>query len=291
MNARAHPSSLATRWLREPVLHFLLIGGALFALYGALNPQPSQRGQANRIEISDEDLRQLRTAWAAQWQRPPTPEELGSLVVAKVREEILYREALALGLDRGDTIVRRRLAQKMEFLADDLSGARDPDAAELKAWFARNGERFAQPGRVSFRHVYFSPDRQGTPARAAAVTTLEQRASALDGPAASVGGDRFMFEDRYADRSPEEVAAVFGSGFAQSLFQLKPGTWQGPFESGLGWHLVKLESITPGRIPAFDEVESEVKALWLSEQRVEARKRVFEVMRARYDVVLPGGAS
>lgn len=276
------------RWLREPLLHFLLVGFGVFALYGALNPQAGVPVRPNRIQLTEDDLSQIVLVWTAQWRRPPTSAEMHSLIEAKVREEILAREALALGLDQGDTIVRRRLAQKMEFLAEDISGVRDPGAAELKAWFEGRPERFALPGRVSFRHLYFSPDLRGLDTRAAAAAALAQLEGApADGPIVSTAGDRFMLQDYYADREPEQVASVFGTGFAEALFRLKPGAWQGPVESGLGWHLVFVESIAPGHVPAFEEIEADVKSEWLREQRAESKRKSFEAMRARYEVRLP----
>jgi hypothetical protein len=283
----AQPSRVR-RWLSEPLLHFLVIGGALFAVYGALNPTPAVSSQANQIRLTRDDLRQMAMVWAASWQRPPTPEEMHSLIENKVRDEILYRESLALGLDQNDTIVRRRLAQKMEFLAEDTSAIRDPAAEELKAWFEENRARFALPGRMSFRHVYFSPDQRGPGARDAAVEALRKLAGKpADSPVVAGIGDRFMFQDYYADRVPEQVASVFGAAFAQSLSGLAPGGWLGPVESGLGWHLVFVDSITPGRVPLFDEIEPEVKAEWFNAQRAEAKRNVFAAMRARYEVVLP----
>jgi hypothetical protein len=125
--------SRPTRWLREPLLHFLLIGLALFAIYRALNPAAVEQENRRRIELTDDDLRQLELGWTMQWRRPPTPEEMRRLVESKIREEILYREALALGLDQGDTIVKRRMVQKMEFLAEDVSALREPNREELEA--------------------------------------------------------------------------------------------------------------------------------------------------------------
>jgi len=288
VSADAPAPSRVKRWLREPLLHFLLIGFGLFAVYSALNPQLGDRYPSNRIVLTEDDLRQMAVAWAAQWRRPPTPGEIRVLIDRKVREEVLYREALALGLDQGDTIVKRRLAQKMEFLAEDVSGVRDPGTVELTAWFEQNRGRFALPGRVSFRHLYFSVDSRGERARDAAAGALEKlTGKSADAPAAANVGDRFMYQDYYGDRVPEQVANVFGSTFAQSLFQLKPGAWQGPVESGLGWHLVFVDSITPGRVPAFEEIEPDVKAGWINEQRAEAKRKTFDAMRARYEVVLP----
>ena len=276
------------QWLREPLLHFLLIGFALCIVSGAFNPQTSQRYQADRIELTEDDLRQVIVAWTAQWQRPPTPEQMRDLLENKIHEEILYREALALGLDKGDTIVKRRLAQKMDFLSEDVSGLREPPVADLKAWYAKNSERFVLPGRISFRHIYFSVDQRGQRARDVAVQTLQKlNGAAADSPLAARAGDPFMFQDYYADRSPEQIANIFGSKFAQALFQLKSGAWSGPVESGLGWHLLFIESVTPLRVPAFEEVEEDVKAQWIADQREAAKRKAFEAMRARYEIILP----
>ena len=276
------------RCLREPLVHFLLIGLGMFVIYGVLNPGPGQGGSLSRIVLTEDDLRQLQIAFTAQWRRSPTPEELAELVNSKVREEILYREALALGLDKEDTIVKRRMAQKMDFLAEDLSDLREPTTEELRAWFEKNSQRFALPSRTTFRHLYFSPDRRGEHTRADAVSALNELAGKPeDSPAAVALADPFMFQDYYGDRTPEQLAKEFGPNFAQSLFQIKPGSWQGPIESGYGWHLVWVGSITPSRMPQFEEVEQDVKSKWIEEQRTETKSKMFETMRERYEVVLP----
>ena len=247
-------NSWAKRALGEPLLQFIVAGALLFACYRLLHPELSSTAEVNRIEVTTDDLRQLEVLWTARWHRPPTPEELHGLVESRVREEILYREALALGLERGDTVVKRRLAQKMEFLADDGSALRDPTVDELRAWYARNSDRFAEPGRRSFRHVYFSTDRRSDQARGDAMRALVKLADKpADTPVVGTIGDPFMFQDHYGDRSPEQIASIFGSAFAVAVDQVRPGSWQGPIESGLGWHLVFVTSATPGRVPSYDE--------------------------------------
>ena len=279
---------MIARWLREPLLHFLLVGALLFVAWKAVSPDSYARGPANRIVLTDDDLKQLATTWIMAGRAPPSPEQMQRLVDDKVREEVLYREALALGLDKDDTIVKRQLARKMEFLAEDVSKARDPKPEELRVWFAKNADRFAFPPRASFQHLYFSPDRRGAQARDDAARALAK----LDGKPADSAivaalADPFMFQDHYGDRSPEQLANVFGPQFAQALFQLKQGSWQGPIESGYGWHLVWIDSMMPGRVPAFEEVEPDVKSEWIAEQTAEAKRKAFEAMRARYEVVLP----
>jgi peptidyl-prolyl cis-trans isomerase C len=284
-DAASRPSAMK-RWLHEPLVHFLAIGLVLFAVFRVINPE--KQDSSNRIEMTEADLRQMTIAWMAQWRRPPTPEEMRGLVDAKIREEILYREALALGLEKGDTIVMRRLAQKMEFLAEDVSTVREPPADELKQWFEKNRERFAVAPRMSFRHLYFSFDQRHEGAREDA----EQALATLAGKSAEASeviklGDPFMFQDYYGDRLPEQVGSVFGMKFAETLFELKPGAWQGPIESGFGWHLIWIDSTTPGRVPAYEEVEGMVKSEWTTEERAESKRKTYETMRARYQIVTP----
>ena len=288
-SAEPVPSRL-WRWLREPLLHVLLIGAALFAVYCALDPAAGVRQDANRIDITADDLAQLQIAWMAQWQRPPTADEMRNLLDGKIREEILAREATAMGLEKDDTIVKRRMAQKMEFVMDDVAALRVPSDDELRRWFGQNPQRFALPALVTFRHLYFSPDRRGAHARDDAADALRALAGRPEDAAAPKDlADPFMFEDFYAERSPNQVAGMFGTGFAQALLGLKPGQWQGPIESGLGWHLVWVESTIPGRVPPFEEIEAAVRSAWLDEQRTAAKRKMFESMKARYRIALPQG--
>jgi len=276
------------RWLREPLLQFLLIGLALFAVYDVRNRDAGRRDRSDRIELTADDVRQVGFAWVAQGRPAPSPEEMRALVDARVREEILYREALALGLDKDDAIVRRRMAQKMEFLFEDVAKLREPSPGELRTWFEKIAERFTQPGRVTFKHLYFSPDRRGGRTRDDAVHALAAIAGKpMDAPEATALGDPFMFQDWYADRAPDDVAKAFGPGFARAVFATTPGAWAGPVESGYGWHLVWVDSATPARVQAFEEVETDVKAAWTEDQRAEIREKAFQAMRARYEIVLP----
>jgi hypothetical protein len=276
------------RLLREPLTQFLLMGLLLFVVYDIRQRYAGPGERTDRIELTDDDLRQIALAWVAQGRPAPSPEEMRSLVDARVREEILYREALALGLDENDTIVRRRLAQKMEFLFEDVARLRDPSADELRRWFERHADRFALPARVTFRLLYFSPDRRGPRAHEDAALALERLAGkAIDAPETAALGDPFMFQDYYGDRTPDDVARTFGPGFARAVFDVAPGRWVGPVESGYGWHLLWVDSVTPGRVPTFEEVEPDVRTAWIEEQRAGIREEAFAAMRARYEVALP----
>jgi peptidyl-prolyl cis-trans isomerase C len=276
------------RLLREPLLWFLLAGAALFGFYRLLHPEMFTRDASNRIVITQDDLRQMSVTWLAQGRPPPTLAQWRSLIETKVREEVMFREAVALGLDRDDTIVKRRMVQKMDFLAQDVAAAREPTPAEVKAWFEDHKGRFAQPPRVSFRHVYFSFDKRNVRAGDDATRALQQLGGAtVNAPALKSLGDAFMFQDDYAERTPDQMAKDFGPAFARSLFQLQPGAWQGPVESGYGWHVVFVRALLPERVPEFDEVAAEVKSDWIAEQGEIAKRRAYEAMRARYEVVLP----
>jgi hypothetical protein len=276
------------RWLREPLLHFLLLGAMLFVIYGLINERAGAMQPTQEIALTPSDVRQLDSLFQAQWRRPPTPEEFGIMVENRIQEEVLYREAMALDLARDDTVVKRRMAQKMQFLAEDMAAAREPTMAQLKAWFDQHRDEFALPGRVSFRLLYFSPDLRGQRAQADAAKALA-RLSAESGNsrlAASLA-DPFMLQDAYSDRTPEQLAREFGSPFASAIFKLKPGSWQGPVESGFGWHLVWVDSVIPGRTPAFEEAEADVKTAWLAEQKAQAWRATYGAMRAKYTVRLP----
>jgi hypothetical protein len=276
------------RVLREPLLQFLVLGAILFAGYQFALPHAATGPSSTQIRLSLDDLAQLVTLFQSQWNRPPTPDELQRLVEERIREEVLYREALAMGLDKDDTIVKRRMAQKMQFLAEDVAAAHEPTAEELRIWYQKNSDKFALPSRVSFRHLYFAPDRRGPRARDDAASALAKLAGLPeDAPAATSLGDPFMFQGYYGDRTSEQVAKEFGPPFAQVVANLTPGSWQGPIESGYGWHLVFVDSVVPGRIPELDEIEPDVKTAWLSDQRERAWHQAFAKMRAKYTVLLP----
>ena len=276
------------RLLSEPLLHFLIVGAVLFGVYHLTNNDPQAAVDTQTIELTQNDVRQLAVTWLAQGQPQLTPDELRALVDQKVTEEILFREAVALGLDRDDEIIKRRLAQKMDFLVADLATMNEPSDAELREWFSKNADRFVLPAHMNFRHLYFSPDKRGDGARDAAAAALVVLAGKPeDAPEVASVADPFMFQNYYGDSTPEQMAKAFGPDFAATLFKTARGSWQGPVLSGYGWHLVWIDSIEPGRVPAFDEVEPDVKAAWTDDRYREVKRASLEEMRSRYAVVLP----
>jgi peptidyl-prolyl cis-trans isomerase C len=280
---------LLKRWSREPLLHFLLIGLAVFAVYAYMHRGRGGVESSRQIVLSLDDLQQMDTYFVSQWRRQPAPAEFQAMVEDKVREEVLYREGLAMGLDKDDTIVKRRMAQKVQFLSEDVAAAHEPSTAELKSWFEKNSSKFALPSRYTFRHLYFSPDKRGKSAQDSAAKALTKIAGQPEDSKLAVSlADSFMFQDYYGDRTPEQLAKEFGPQFAIALEKVKPGSWQGPLESGYGWHLVFVETVIPGRIPALEEIEPDVKTAWLGEQKATAWQKAYAAMRANYAVLLPG---
>jgi parvulin-like peptidyl-prolyl isomerase len=276
------------RLLREPLIHFLLLGAVLFGIYSLTQAGRTPPASSTQIRLTLDELAQLALLFQSQWRREPTPEELAQLIENKVQNEILYREALAMGLAKDDEIVKRRMAQKMQFLAEDVGAAREPAAHELKGYFEQNHATFAQPNRVSFRHLYFSPDRRGERARDDAAQALAKLAGQpQDAKLAATLADPFMFQDYYRDRAPEFLGREFGPQFALAVAKLAPGSWQGPIGSGFGWHLVFVDTVIPGGVPAFEEVEPDVRTAWLAERKAQAWENAYKDMRAKYTVLLP----
>ncbi len=274
--------------LREPLVHFLLIGTVIFAAYAILQPARDDALNSTQIRLSAGEITQQIMLFESQWNRPPTTEELAHLMENRVQEEVLYREGVILGLDKDDTIVKRRIAQKMQFLAEDVAAAREPTPDELRDWYQQHSDQFAMPARYSFRHLYFSPDHRGANAREDGARALAKLlGQPEDTKLAQTLADRFMFQDYYRDRATEFLGKEFGPKFAEAIARLAPGSWQGPVESGFGWHLVFVDTVIPGRVPDFDEVAGDVKIAWLSEQKALAWAEAYKKMRARYTVLLP----
>lgn len=287
---RAIGPGLAKRLLREPLLHFLLLGGLIFTVLTE-DEAPSAATAENQIVISAAEVERLGAAWAQRWQRPPDDAEIAGLIGEAVREQVLYREALALGLDRDDVVVRRHLRQKYEFLTQDLAYDTGPDDTTLRAYYDGQGDRYAQPGRISFRHILFSPTRRGAQAEGDATQALADLRWATTPDGADTLGDATALPSGLDGLDMQEVEATFGPGFAAALQGLEPDRWAGPVSSDYGLHLVWISDRTPGKLRPFEEVRQRVRDDWIYEQRVAANEAVYRKLLERYDVVVePSGA-
>lgn len=284
----AKPGRRWRRFLAEPLVHFIVVGVVVFGAYSYFHPQPQSVIEGQKIVISADDVRQLVVAWLAQGRPPLTQAQLQSLIDQKVAQEVLFREGQDLGLDRDDEIIKRRVAQKMDFLAANVASLQEPETSELMKFFAAHTEQFALPPHMNFRQVYFSPDQRGSKARADAQAALSRIAgTAADSDDVAALGDPISLRGEYTDTTPEQAMKEFGPGFSAEIFKLKPGVWRGPIQSGYGWHLVWVEPVVPGRVPRFDEVEADVKTAWRDDQFLKIKRAAFKEMRARYTVVEP----
>jgi hypothetical protein len=272
------------KFLREPLVHFLLLGAAIFVAYGLLPKRVSD--EPAKILITQGQIASTIVGFTRTWQRPPTTEELDSLIRDRVREEVYYREALALGLDKDDTIVRRRLRQKLEFLTDDTATQAQPTDSELATYLKAHGERFRAKRRWTFSHVYLNPQKHGENLAEDAARVLA-RLSQVDGNVdVSAEGDSFLLEHSFTATPVSEIVKLFGEQFATRLATFAPGQWQGPIESGYGVHLVFVSEIMEGRMPALAEVRDAVLRELADARRQEANEKRYEAMLKGYVVVI-----
>jgi len=275
--------------LREPLFHFVVLGAVLFGVY-AIASDLFSGDTGRRIEIGEAEIGFLAANWERQWRRSPSEQELRALVDSRVREEILYREALAVGLDRNDVVVRRRMVQKMELLSQDLALLADPTDEELRVFFAEHQEDYRVPPRLSFSHIYFNADRRGAATEEDARRILATiRAENLPPARAQERGDRFMLQHDYALRTPLEVRQLFGNDFSQALFDLAPG-WQGPVGSGYGLHLVHIGNRVESHVPQYAQIRDRLVADYNRMRSTRAKEALYEGLAAEYDVQIDGAA-
>lgn len=271
--------------LREPLLHFLVLGAALFAL---ANWSDDPAGPAeDRIVVTPGRIEHLAAGFRRTWQRPPTEQELQGLIDSHIREEIYYREALALGLDKDDTIVRRRLMQKLEFLTAEISDAVTPSDDELQAYLQQHADTFRLEPQIAFRQIYLNPERHGGNLTGAARNLLA-RLEAGDLPSDRIAelGDPIMLPAELGLSRRGEIARLFGDAFAERLLAVEPGRWAGPIESGYGLHLVRIDERRAARLPALDEVRDLVLREWLNDRRERLSEQFYRQLRERYTVVI-----
>lgn len=274
-----------TAWLREPLVQFIALGVALFALYGVVDGGGSDAGDEKRIDVTQAEIAWLTERWTRQWQRPPTETELRGLVDSYVREEVLYREALAMGLDRDDAVVRRRMVQKLELLTEAVQAP--PTEEQLRAYFQENLDRYRIPERRSFSHIYFNADQRGDDAVPAAEQVREELQNAAQPPIrAPERGDRFLMQHDYRLHSQVEVERLFRRSFAADLFEVEPGSWQGPIQSGYGLHLVYVSEVSPEAVPDFEAVRNRVLVDYEADQRHEAKEALYRSLSSGYEVVI-----
>lgn len=275
---------------KEPLLVFLLLGGAIFLLFQQLSNDPMP--DSAEIIVTEGRIEALSMGFAKVWQRSPSAEELDSLIQNHIREEILYREALAMGLDRDDPIVRRRMRQKMEFISEDIANLNVPEEQELQAYLAAHQEEYRLPTHFSFRQIYFNSSERGQVARTDAMTLLAtlQKPAGKDIDVETLG-DSLMLKQTFRRESERDIARDLGSQFLQSLRNMPTGSWQGPIRSGFGLHIVYIDERIDGKAPKLKNVRDAVLRDWASAERKQVNKAFYEALRRRYTVTVEGAPS
>ncbi|MDG1704943.1 MAG: peptidylprolyl isomerase [Pseudomonadales bacterium] len=261
---------------KDPLWLFLLFGTLLFGL-------ARWQDDARVIQVSNGDIQRLSLQWQQQMRREPTDAERQNLIAQFTRDEAYYQEALRLGLDADDTIVRRRLIQKVTFLTEDLAATETPDPQTLEQFYDNNRQRYEIPEQFTFQHIYFSSDRDAGTSNGSAKTMATK---AVSNPALT--GDPFMLQSQYARRSQREIGDLFGRAFAERLIAIETlGKWQGPIQSAYGWHAVLLENRRPVQGLPYQQVKDKVLLDWRQERRVEANKAYLAGLLDTYEVQMP----
>ena len=260
--------------LREPLTQFLMIGLALFLAVSVVRDL-----RRPVVRLDEAELNQLVTYWSAQAQRPPTRDELNAMLRERIDEELLAREAVRLGLDRDDLIIRRRLAQKMAFASEDLQPVPEPTEADLRAWYAAHAADYVAPASATFRHVFFSEDTPGAEARARAALTL---------PSPQGSGQPFVLPLSFSGAQIRDIERDFGPDFARQVGTAPTGRWTGPVRSAFGWHILRVEGRTAAAAEPFETVKSEVADAWKADRRSHANQDFIRKLRLRYRVVVAG---
>ena len=266
--------------LREPLLHFLLIGAALFAVFEIVNDR-SPGNSDNHIVVTAGRIAQLENIFTKTWQRSPTAEELKGLVDDFILEEIYYRQAVAIGIDRNDTVIRRRLRQKFEFLTDDMAAAAIPGVEELASYLAANPDIFMRDTTYTFEQVYINADRPGVDLESKVASKL----SALR-EGKTVEGDSGLLPTFFNQIPRRAVDSNFGSDFSTRLDLLPLKEWHGPIESGLGLHLIRMGTRVEGTLPELAEIRPIVEREWAYGKRLETRRIINERLLNDYEVVI-----
>jgi len=272
--------------LREPLLHFMFIGAVIYSLYGVF-AEPVVEETDKTIVVTAGEIQWMQTSWQKRWNRPPTAQEFDGLIQQYIKETVLYREALTMGLNKHDQVIRRRLAQKLEFLAKDLVALTPPTEAELLAYFDEHQASYQAPTLYTFTQVFFDPDKRGDAtlddAEKARLTLIAQ-GDTIDDPGAL--GDGLMLQNYYPQKDRAEIQKLLGSGFTETLMTLSPGQWHGPILSGFGVHLVYLNSISEPPSPVFAEVRERVMEEWKFARGEELNDQFYTSLREQYSIVI-----
>jgi len=265
--------AIMRRWLKEPLFHFLVAGGLLFAAYSVFDRGSDD--DPDVVQITEADVNWLKEMWTRQWRRPPSEQELRDMLAGYLKEELLAREARNLGMEENDIIIRRRLAQKMEFLVQDTAYLVEPEEDELYRYYNTHRTVYEEPAHVSFTQFYFRDK-----------VSAQQAMQALSESNEAVQGEQILLERDHVRVDEQTLSSLFGSEFAETVFTLDPGRWNGPIESAYGFHLVLINERQSAQFRPFDEVRAKVLNDWYQSRQNEVNEQYFAILLKKYDVVV-----
>jgi len=271
------------KFIREPLVQFVLLG-AILAVLISLGPD-SGTPRDDQIVVTAQKIDHLAGLWIQTWKRPPTPEELDGLVRDYLREELAYREGTAVGMDRDDAIIRRRIRQKMEFIAEDIGAMVEPTDDDLQEYLDANPDDFLIGPVFTFRQVFFSGDQRGSTVESDARDVLAQLSDSRDLDSTPLG-DRVFFKPGYADEPIRDVASEFGMDFAMALEEVEPGHWQGPIRSAYGLHLVFIDEKIDGGVPPLSVIRPAVIREWKHTRKGEMLELFYEELAQKYEITV-----
>jgi peptidyl-prolyl cis-trans isomerase C len=257
--------------LREPLIHFLIAGALVFALFGGGVDDPADRS----ITVTEAQVRGLTEQWEQTWRRQPTQTEIDGLIRDYIKDEVYYREAIRLGLDQNDTMMRRRMRSKMEFLIAAQSENEMPSNVALQAWLNTNKSKYMTGSALSFDQVFVNGD---TAAAAKILVQLKQ------GGASSSLGDPLLVPATFEAAQAQDIDEQFGGGFAKQIAQQPMGQWAGPVRSGFGQHLIRLRKVVPGAVPPLDQVRQAVENDWREAKRMDREDKSYQALLDGYTI-------
>jgi peptidyl-prolyl cis-trans isomerase C len=271
-------------FIREPLVHFLVLGAGVFGLFAFVGDRSEI--EPDEIVVGAGQIERMSQAWRKTRMRPPTQPELEGLIRDYIKEEVLYREALVLGLDQDNAVIRRHLRQKMEFLSEDIAARTEPDDETLQAFLDANPDKFRTDPQITFQHIYFSWDKRGDLAAPDARQVLATLSGNETDDEVAALGDPLPLPHSVERYPVREVANLFGRDFAAQLMFVETGQWLGPVPSGFGLHLVIVDERIDAVLPQLDVVRDAVVREWREEQRQSVNEVFYETLRTRYNVVI-----
>ena len=274
--------------LKEPLLYFFVLGFVVFGLHSFLNRTNQDDKDPFTVEVTSADIEWIRSSWEARMKRQPMQKELQGLINRYIRDEILYREAMAMDLDDRDLVIQRRLVQKLTFVFEDLAETIEPTDDELKNYMRENQEKYRIPEMISFTHIYFNPNKRKE-AMVEAKTVLARLKQAERAPEEAVSlGDAIMIDASFRQKSPDEVARILGKEFADALFSIDEKGWQGPVGSTFGLHLVYINDHIASRMPEFENIRKNVKYDFMYDRKKEVIDSAYNAVKSRYTILVEG---